>query len=109
MDTSSNEFQAFLRVHENIPRQGPGSEDSTKRALRAVGPLPAQPVIYDMGCGPGKSLIVLASTLKQRVIGVDREPDFINQAKATAALHGLSDLVDAQVGDMLDVELPPSS
>ncbi|HEX8823356.1 MAG TPA: class I SAM-dependent methyltransferase, partial [Archangium sp.] len=55
---------AFFLLHTDLPREGPGSDDCTREALRRLRPwLPASPRVLDLGCGPGKQTLVLAREL----------------------------------------------
>ena len=56
--------QAFMTVHEGLPRQAPGDEDSSARALAATGINPT--AVLDLGCGPGAGMLQLARLLPDR-------------------------------------------
>ena len=83
----------FWRIHGGLPKQGPGSDASTRRALAAVGPLPERPRILDLGCGPGRQTVVLAQETGGDVIAVDLLPPFLEQVEERVARAGLSDRV----------------
>lgn len=48
-----------------LPQQGPGSDESTRRALRALGELPAAAQVLDVGCGSGRQTVALSNALRQ--------------------------------------------
>lgn len=52
---------AFFALHHGLPRQGPGSDATSRRLLALAGPLPARPRVLDLGCGPGRSALLLAA------------------------------------------------
>ncbi|NRA02079.1 MAG: hypothetical protein HRU00_05690 [Myxococcales bacterium] len=53
-------IEVFWKLHQGLPKQGPGSDASTRRALALVPELPSAPRILDLGCGPGRQTLVLA-------------------------------------------------
>ena len=53
----------FWELHDGLPRQAPGSEATTRHLLGRCGPMPASPTVLDVGCGPGRSTLVLADAL----------------------------------------------
>ena len=63
-------FDASMRLHRGLPRQGPGSEQSTLELLRAAldsRPDDAAPVrlVYDAGAGSGAASLLLARELSR--------------------------------------------
>ena len=70
--------EAFFSLYEGLPRQGPGSENSTHEALRRFGKLPRPLRVIDLGCGSGASTLLLARELKI--------PGYCN--RSTSALSG---------------------
>jgi serine/threonine-protein kinase HipA len=100
---------AFFRVYQGLPRQGPGSDACTREALRRLPPLPAEPRVLDLGCGAGRQTLVLAEALRARVVAVDRHRPFLDQLQATAEQRGLAALIEVVCGDMATIELPPGS
>jgi hypothetical protein len=43
----------FFEVHSGLLREGPGDNESTKKAYFMLQDLPENPLILDIGCGPG--------------------------------------------------------
>jgi len=44
----------FYEIFEDLPRQGAGDQEFTKKTLSMVAGLPENPEILDIGCGMGK-------------------------------------------------------
>ena len=100
----------FFDIHDGLPRQGPGSFTSTKRALELAGPLPAAPRVLDVGCGPGMQTLHLAELLPAATfVAVDMHPPFIEDLKARSAAAGYRDRIDPMVGDMAALSFPEGS
>jgi SAM-dependent methyltransferase len=62
-------------------------------------------VIYDLGSGDGRVLIQAAKKYRARGIGVDLNPQLVEQAKIKAAEAGVSHLVEFRAGDGLKVDI----
>jgi serine/threonine-protein kinase HipA len=77
--------------------------------LALVGELPASPVVWDVGCGPGAQTRVLARELATPIRALDILPHLVEELKAHAAAEGLEHLVDARVGDMGEPFAPEGS
>ncbi|MFI1938639.1 GNAT family N-acetyltransferase [Streptomyces purpureus] len=91
---------AFFTLHHGLPRQGPGSDDTTRRLLSLAGPLPQRPRVLDLGCGPGRSALLLAEEAGARVTAVDLHEPFLDELRRAAADRGLGDAVTAVNADM---------
>lgn len=78
-------------------------------------PLPAQPVIIDVGCGQGISFRLLAQTFKpRRIVGIDfHEPSLALAARAARACEADPDTaatrIDLLHGDCASLPLPDAS
>lgn len=106
-DASDDAFgQAFLSLHHGLPRQAPGSDASTRRLLSLCGPLPERPRVLDLGCGPGRSALLLAAeaggpgTGGAEVTAVDLHAPFLDELRTAAAARGLADRVRTVEADM---------
>ncbi|POX43089.1 transferase [Streptomyces sp. Ru73] len=87
--------EAFFALHHGLPRQGPGSAATTRRLFRRAGPLPAHPRVLDVGCGPGRSALLLAAETGAHVTCVDLHRPFLDELTAAAARRGLGALITA--------------
>jgi SAM-dependent methyltransferase len=81
--------EVFWALHSDLPREGVGSDATTRRLLGLAGSLPAEPRALDIGCGPGRASLVLA-TAGARVTAVDLHEPFLRRARRAAADAGLT-------------------
>ena len=109
--TDALQHKIFMQLHEGLPRQSCGSAASTLRALSFVaGDLPPAPVIADLGCGPGSSVLPLASALPDaQFVALDLYEPFIDALKARAEKAGVAARIDARTGDMMAPADKPDS
>jgi cyclopropane fatty-acyl-phospholipid synthase-like methyltransferase len=99
----------FFAVHRDNPREGPGTDASTLEALRRLPPLPPQPRVLDLGCGPGAQTLVLARALGTRIVAIDGHRPFLDQLDRRAAAAGLGHLVETRCADFGALDEPPGS
>lgn len=102
-------LDAFLLLHSGLPREGPGSDDATREALRLLGPLPAEPRVLDLGCGPGRQTLVLARELSVVVTAVDLHAPYLKELEEAAARQGLGALVRTRCADFGALDDAPGS
>jgi SAM-dependent methyltransferase len=79
----------FWALHSELPREGVGSDRTTRELLDLAGPLPARPRAVDVGCGPGRSALVLAEA-GARVVAVDTHVPFLRRLRAAVTERGLA-------------------
>lgn len=102
--------EVFFEVHSMLPREGPGNQPSTARALALAETLPARPRVLDIACGPGQQTLDLAVLLPDATItAVDLHPPFVAEARSRAAAAGLDDRVNVIEGDMTALPFAPGS
>lgn len=78
----------FWALHADLPREGVGSDATTRTLLDVAAPLPSSPRALDVGCGPGRASLVLAGA-GARVTAVDLHEPFLHRTRAAAARAGL--------------------
>src|SRR5688572_1999640 len=101
---------AFFAVHNDMPREGPGDRASMEKALQLAGPLPAQPDILDIACGPGGQTLDLADLLPDaRITALDGYEPFLRQLEARARTAGVLDRISIVHGDMAHLPYEPQS
>ncbi|MFC5754628.1 GNAT family N-acetyltransferase [Actinomadura rugatobispora] len=106
---SSPLIEAFFALHHGLPRQGPGSDATTRRLLKAAGPLPEHPRALDAGCGPGRAALLLAQEAGAHVTAVDLHQPFLDDLAAQAAQRGLSERITVVNRSMTELPFPDHS
>ena len=101
--------EAFFLLYRDLPREGPGSDEATREALRRLPRLPAEPRVLDLGCGPGRQTLVLARELETPIIAVDTHEPYLAQLRQSAASQELADLVITRLGRMEALEEKPGT
>jgi SAM-dependent methyltransferase len=95
--------EVFWRLHTDLPREGVGSDATTRALLQLAQPVPDRPRALDVGCGPGRSSLVLAAA-GARVVAVDTHEPFLRRLGRTASERGMADRVCVARASM--TELP---
>ncbi|MFA3915442.1 class I SAM-dependent methyltransferase [Ruegeria hyattellae] len=94
------DWQAFFRLHHDLPREGPGAPEDVDWVLRETG-LTGAVSVCDAGCGPGGDLETLAVRLPEaNLIGLDKHDGFVTSAQNRCTRFG--DRVQVRQGDMSD-------
>jgi len=94
MSTSLDQ-EVFWQIHRDLPREAPGSDASTLRALAKLPGLPAAARILDIGCGPGTQTLALARASQASLTAVDTHQPFLDDLARRAAQAGLAERVQA--------------
>jgi len=81
-------------------RQGPGSPETTIKALSFINHLTNKSRIADIGCGTGSQTMVMAQHTPGHITGVDLFPVFIDQLNLNARQLNLQDRIKGIVGSM---------
>ena len=102
-------LEVFLDVQRGLPRQGPGDDASTHRALALCGELPEDASVLDIGCGPGMQTLALADQLAGKITAVDTCEEYLNELREKISERGLSDRVQVENADMAALGFPPAT
>ncbi|TXL87529.1 class I SAM-dependent methyltransferase [Streptomyces sp. IB2014 016-6] len=102
-------YDAFFSLHHGLPRQGPGSEATTRRLLSFAGPLPSRPRALDLGCGPGRVSLLLAAEAGAHVTAVDLHEPFLDELRHAADARGLGGSISTESADMAELPYPDGS
>ena len=100
---------AFVELHRDLPRQGPGNDESTLRALAMCTELPGRPAILDIGCGPGVQTLALAGATDGPITAVDLHEPFLEQLRGSATAAGVADRITIVPADMAALPFEPDS
>ncbi len=84
---------AFWAIHSDLPREGPGDNASTARALAAMTALPPAPAILDIACGPGMQTLELARRSNGCITAIDLHMPFLADAAQRARAGGMGDRI----------------
>ena len=76
-----------------LERQGPGSPESTIKALGFIDNFSSDLKIADLGCGIGGQTMILANIFTGNIIGLDIFPEFINIFNENAKKLNLQDRI----------------
>lgn len=92
-----------------LPRQGPGSDEITRLALRHIGPLPDGARIADIGCGTGRQTFILARNTGARITAIDILPKFVDKLNRHARQEGLENRLTAIKASMEALPFTPET
>lgn len=94
------QWVAFLEVHKDLPREGPGVPEDLHWALNIIG-LMGEVDVFDAACGPGSDTETLAEALPDaRIRAVDTTEPFVANAQSRLAPFG--DRVRVELGSMAE-------
>lgn len=74
--------ELIYEVYGSLPRQGPGDDASTGRALALMTELPENARILDVGCGSGAQTVSLARRTRGTVTALDNHAPFLEALRA---------------------------
>lgn len=92
--------EVMWAVHTDLPREAPGSEETTRLLLRLAEPLPAPPRVVDIGCGTGPATVMLTAETDGTVLAVDTHAPFLETLAQRARQAGLADRVETLQASM---------
>ena len=64
----------FYEIYNDLPRQGPGDAECTRRAFQSLPDPSAIHRILDVGCGAGLQTLELARLSTAEIVAVDNNP-----------------------------------
>ena len=91
--------EIFYEMFEQMPRQGPGKSEYTKRALSFCA-IPDAPQILDIGCGTGAQTLSLAENTDGLITAVDNYGPFLAELRKKASRSGVSKKIQTFQSDM---------
>lgn len=99
----------FFELHHDIPREAPGDNASTAKALSLIPQLPDNPKILDIGCGPGMQTLALAKITGGQITAIDNHQPFLDKLKQRAEKEEVSSHIITQNCSMFSLEFEPES
>jgi len=89
---------------QNLAPYVPSPPEVVDRML-AFAKVSPKDVVYDLGCGDGRIVIAAAKKYGARGVGVDIDPERINESIANARRAGVEKLVTFRVEDALKTDV----
>ena len=105
-------LELITLFHKDAERQGPGSDETTRKAFSFVPPLPTDATILDLGCGTGASTVILAeetASINSQIIAVDLLPEFLGVLQTRIDAKNLNDRIRLDNLSMENLPYPPES
>jgi SAM-dependent methyltransferase len=82
----------------------PTTEEAVKAMLKLADVKPAD-IVYDLGCGDGRIVIAAAKEFGAHGVGIDINPERIQQAEANAKKAGVEKLLRFEENDLFDADI----
>jgi SAM-dependent methyltransferase len=79
----------------------PTTEKAVEEMLKLAG-VKKTDIVYDLGCGDGRIVIAAAKTFGAHGVGIDINPERIQEAKANAKRAGVEHLVRFEENDLFE-------
>ncbi|MGA2478256.1 MAG: class I SAM-dependent methyltransferase [Spirochaetia bacterium] len=96
---TENQWKIFVEIHDGLPREGPGGDESTRIAWSCIRNIPERPRILDIGCGPGAQTVCLADISKGEIHAIDNNAAFVDQLKKSMADRGVGGVIHPLIAD----------
>jgi precorrin-6B methylase 2 len=78
-------------------------------AMLKVAKVTKDDTVYDLGCGDGRIVVTAAKEYGAHGVGVDIDPQRIQEANANVQAAGVADKVKIIEGDLFEVDLRPAT
>lgn len=82
----------FFEIHKNLPKEAPGSRETTRGVYNLIRTLPKRPLILDIGCGPGMQSIELAKISNGSIYAVDTHQPYLDSLKKKVEMNSLNNV-----------------
>jgi len=99
------DWEIFLDIHKDLPRQGSGGDIYTKKAFKMILKI-KKPLILDIGCGPGLQTIQLAKLCDGSICAIDIQQQYLDQLVKSARKEKLSDRIKIFNKSMFKMDFP---
>ena len=93
----------FYDIYKELPRGGPGDNQSTRLAYSKLRDLPLKPKILDIGSGPGMQTIELAKLSKGSIVALDNYQPFLDKLMMNAKKEGVDEYITPLLLSMFDM------
>ena len=79
--------------------------DPAVQAMLKIADVKKTDIVYDLGCGDGRIVIAAAKTYGAHGVGIDINPQRIQEAKENAKKAGVEDLVRFEENDLFKADI----
>jgi SAM-dependent methyltransferase len=86
----------------------PTTEEAVKAMLKLADVKPSD-IVYDLGCGDGRIVIAAAKEYGAHGVGIDINPERIQEAEENAKKAGVEKLVRFEENDLFDADIHEAS
>jgi SAM-dependent methyltransferase len=93
----------FFDIHKDLPREGPGDNASTLRALSLLSDRPLRPTLLDIGCGPGMQTLAIAKKTHGPVVAIDTHRPYLQRLQQSAESAGRREQITLVNASMLSL------
>jgi len=102
-------MEYFYELYTGLPRGGPGDNASTRKAFSYLKNLPSEPLILDIGCGPGMQTLELAKISNGTIIALDNYQPFLDMLMQNAIKEGFEKRIILKNQSMLEMDFRDNS
>src|SRR5215475_7227032 len=109
-------FALFLAIApaQDQPKRSPDvpyvpTPDAIVQSMLKLANVQKSDVVYDLGCGDGRIIIAAAKVYGARGVGVDINPQRIQEARENAKQAGVQDIVKFVEGDLFEANIKDAS
>ena len=78
-------------------------------AMLVMAGVTSKDVVYDLGCGDGRIPVTAAKVYGARAVGIDIDPQRIEEANANVKSAGVGDKVKILSADLFETDISPAS
>jgi SAM-dependent methyltransferase len=96
--------QTHRQKHQVDVPYVPTTEEAVKAMLKLADVKPGD-LVYDLGCGDGRIVIAAAKEYGAHAVGIDINPERIQEAEANARKAGVERLVRFEENDLFDADI----
>ncbi len=100
------DWDSFFRVHKDLPREGPGSDEDVDWALALAG-LPDAAQICDAGAATGGDIAPLLRSPGAKVVALDAAESFVQETKTRFADEPRVRAVHMDMAEMAQLDEAP--
>ena len=81
------------------------TENAVVQAMLDLAGVKSTDIVYDLGCGDGRIVVLAAQSYGAHSVGVDIDPERIRDARANAQRNAVENLVRFEVKDLFDTDI----